>query len=104
MEDSKKGKELKPVDHSKIEYLSFRKNLYIVPRALARLTEAEINERREDLSIKVRGKGCPAPVESWEQCGLSERVLQCLERLSLTAPFAIQQQGIITCYSHIHVS
>ena len=94
LEDSKKGKELKPVDHANIDYLPFRKNLYIVPRALARLTEAEVNERREDLSIKVRGKGCPAPVESWEQCGLSERVLQCLDRLNLTSPFAIQQQAI----------
>ena len=53
LEDSKKGKELKPVDHANIDYLPFRKNLYIVPRALARLTEAEVNERREDLSIKV---------------------------------------------------
>jgi ATP-dependent RNA helicase DDX46/PRP5 len=94
LEEAKKGKELKPIDHSKIQYLPFRKNLYIVPRALGRLSEAEIEERREDLQIKVRGKGCPAPVESWEQCGLSERLLQLLEKYNLKTPFAIQKQAI----------
>lgn len=94
LEESKKGKELKPVDHKTVDYIPFRKNLYIVPRALSRLTEADLNEKREDLQIKVRGKGCPAPVDTWGQCGLSERVLGVLERRELTAPFAIQQQAI----------
>lgn len=30
-----KKKELKPVDHSKINYINIRKNLYIIPKALA---------------------------------------------------------------------
>jgi ATP-dependent RNA helicase DDX46/PRP5 len=94
LEESKKGKELKPVDHAAIEYIPFRKNLYIVPRALSRLTEAEVVERREDLQIKVRGKGCPCPVDNWEQCGLSERTLQVIEKNGLTTPFAIQKQAI----------
>lgn len=46
LEDSRKGKELKPVDHKTIEYLPFRKNLYIVPRALSKLSELELNEKR----------------------------------------------------------
>jgi ATP-dependent RNA helicase DDX46/PRP5 len=82
------------VDHKTIEYIPFRKNLYIVPRALSKLTETDLTEKREDLQIKVRGKGCPAPVETWGQCGLSERVLGVIERLGLTAPFAIQKQAI----------
>ena len=41
------------VDHSKVQYAAFRKNLYIVPRALARLTDEEVADRREDLQIKV---------------------------------------------------
>jgi hypothetical protein len=94
LEESKKGKELKPVDHKSIEYIPFRKNLYIVPRALSKLTEAEQLEKREDLQIKVRGKGCPAPIETWGQCGLSERVIGVIERLGLEAPFAIQKQAI----------
>jgi len=94
LEDQKKGKELKAIDHSKIEYLPFRKNLYIVPRVLGKLSEDAVVERREDLQIKVRGKGCPAPVDTWEQCGLSDRILQQLQILNLATPFAIQKQAI----------
>jgi DEAD/DEAH box helicase len=94
LEDSKKGKELKPVDHKTIDYIPFRKNLYIVPKVLSRLSEDDLTEKREDLQIKVRGKGCPAPVDTWGQCGLSERVLGVIEKLNLKAPFAIQAQAI----------
>ena len=37
-----KKKELKSVDHSTVEYISFKKNLFIVPRALANLTQDEV--------------------------------------------------------------
>ena len=94
LEEQKKGKELKPVDHSTIDYLPFRKNLYIVPRALARMSEGEIELNRQALQIKVRGRGCPAPVENWEQCGLSERILQVIKKHNFVAPFAIQQQAL----------
>lgn len=94
LEEARKGKELKPVDHSTIEYIPIRKNLYIVPKALSRLTEEEVKEKREDLQIKVRGRLCPAPVDNWQQCGLSDRTLQTLEKYNIEAPFAIQKQAI----------
>ncbi|KAJ1438172.1 P-loop containing nucleoside triphosphate hydrolase protein [Ochromonadaceae sp. CCMP2298] len=93
LEEAKKGKQLREVDHAKMEYAAFRKNLYIVPRLL-RLPEERVAEMREDLHVKVRGKGCPAPVESWEQCGLSDRILQVLSQNDLKSPFAIQRQAI----------
>lgn len=46
LEEAKRGKMLKEIDHSKIEYNPFRKNLYIVPKALSRLTELEAQEKR----------------------------------------------------------
>lgn len=94
LEESKKGKELKPIDHSTIDYMPFRKNLYIVPKSLARLTDQEVRVKRECLSVKVRGLGCPAPVDNWEQCGLSDRLLDALMKNSITSPFAIQKQSI----------
>lgn len=96
LEEAKRGKMLKEVDHSKISYLPIRKNLYIAPRALARLTEEEIGEKRESLQVKVRGKGCPAPVDSWEQCGLSDRILLSLQQYGMYqgGPFPIQAQAI----------
>ena len=94
LEESKKGKELKAVDHSLIQYIPIRKNLYIVPKILSKMSDQEIREKRENLHIKVRGKLCPIPVDSWEQCGLSDRILQVLDKLQLKEPFAIQKQAI----------
>ena len=82
------------MDHSTIEYQPFRKNLYIVPRAIANLTPEQVAERREVLTVKVRGKQCPAPVETWGQCGLSERMLKVIEKYKLERPFAIQCQAM----------
>lgn len=87
-----KKKELKAVDHSKVEYIPVRKNLYIVPRSLASLTSDQVMERRAKLKIRVRGKGAPAPVESFEECGLSERILQILKKMKIETPFAVQAQ------------
>jgi ATP-dependent RNA helicase DDX46/PRP5 len=92
--EEKKVRRLEPVDHSKIDYMTFRKNLYILPRALAKLTQEEIAELRTKLTIKVRGKGCPPPITAWDQCGLSERTLSLLGKHGLEAPFAIQKQAI----------
>jgi septin family protein len=48
------GKELKPVDHSTIKYMEFRKNLFIIPKALARMTETELHLRREELQVRFQ--------------------------------------------------
>lgn len=85
-----KKKELKAVDHSKIDYIPIRKNLYIVPRSVASLTEEQIIERKAKWKIRVRGKGAPAPVESFEECGLSERILSILHNMKIEKPYAIQ--------------
>lgn len=45
LQDSMKKKELKPVDHSKISYMNVRKNLYIIPKALAGQGEDEVRFR-----------------------------------------------------------
>ena len=41
LQDSMKKKELKAVDHNKIDYITVRKNLYIIPKALVAATEQE---------------------------------------------------------------
>lgn len=87
-----KKKELKSVDHSKVEYISFNKNLFIVPRALAKLTSDEVANLRGKLKVKVRGRGAPAPVSTFEQCGLSERIMRILAKQNIRKPFPIQAQ------------
>jgi ATP-dependent RNA helicase DDX46/PRP5 len=87
-----KKKELKAVDHSKVDYITFKKNLYITPRALGYLTSDEVSNVRGKLKIRVRGHGAPAPVSSFEQCGLSERILKVMEKQGITQPFPVQAQ------------
>jgi ATP-dependent helicase YprA (DUF1998 family) len=87
-----KKKELKAVDHSKVDYIEVNKNLYIVPRALANLKSDEVANLRGKLKVKVRGNGAPTPVSSFEQCGLSERVLKVMEKQGITTPFPVQAQ------------
>lgn len=49
-----KGDRLGPADHSKIDYLPFRRNFYIEVPELARMTEQQVAERRKELDgIKV---------------------------------------------------
>lgn len=87
-----KKKELKAVDHSQVDYIEFTKNLYIVPRVLAKLSPDEVADLRGKLKIKVRGHGAPAPVTSFEQCGLSERILKVMEKQKITTPYPVQAQ------------
>ncbi|VEU33632.1 unnamed protein product [Pseudo-nitzschia multistriata] len=87
-----KKKELKSVDHSMVDYIDFKKNLYIVPRALAKLNNDEVANLRGKLKVRVRGRGAPAPVASFEQCGLSERIMRVLEKQGIRQPFPVQAQ------------
>jgi hypothetical protein len=87
-----KKKELKNVDHSEVDYIPFKKNLYIVPRALANLSADQVADLRGKLKVKVRGQGAPAPVSSFEQCGLSERIMKVMEKQGITKPFPVQAQ------------
>ena len=87
-----KKKELKSVDHSEVDYIPFKKNLYIIPRALAKLTSDEIANLKGKLKINVRGRGAPCPVSSFEQCGLSERIMKVLEKQGIQTPFPVQAQ------------
>lgn len=57
-----KGDRLVPVDHSKINYLPFRRNFYIEVPELARMSEKEVAELRKQLEdVKV---GCHLPSPS----------------------------------------
>ncbi len=92
LQEMNKKKELRAVDHKSIDYLPVRKNLYIVPQSLARLTPAEVTERRAKLGVKVRGKGAPAPVSKFSEAGLSGRIMSLLAEKNIVDPFPVQAQ------------
>ena len=67
--------------------------LVALRKALAALTVAELSEKRDDLEMKVKGKGCPPPCDTWAQCGLADRVLALLDKFGCKEPFPIQMQA-----------
>uniref|UniRef100_A0A8C1LK02 Probable ATP-dependent RNA helicase DDX46 n=1 Tax=Cyprinus carpio TaxID=7962 RepID=A0A8C1LK02_CYPCA len=92
---TKQRKVLEPVDHQKIEYESFRKNFYVEVPELARMSPEEVNEYRLELEgITVKGKGCPKPIKTWVQCGISMKVLNAMKKHNYEKPTPIQAQAI----------
>lgn len=89
-----KKKELKSIDHSKVEYMPFQKNLYRVPRSLASLTNDEVVNLRAKLKVRVRGSGAPAPVRTFAECGLSEKIIEILAEQKIFEPYPVQAQCI----------
>ncbi|XP_044738948.1 probable ATP-dependent RNA helicase DDX46 isoform X2 [Chrysoperla carnea] len=92
---NKQKKELAKVDHSEMEYMTFRKNFYVEVPEIAKMTPEEVEAYREELeSIRVRGKGCPKPIRTWAQCGVSKKQLEILKKLNYEKPTPIQAQAI----------
>ncbi|KAI0563085.1 ATP-dependent RNA helicase DDX46 [Gracilaria domingensis] len=93
--NSHKRKVYEKVDHSKIDYPPFQKNLYIEVPQISKMKHAEVAALRRKLgNIRIRGKRCPRPVTAWAQCGLSASILNVLERLNFHTPTGIQAQAI----------
>ncbi|XP_019941408.2 probable ATP-dependent RNA helicase DDX46 [Paralichthys olivaceus] len=92
---TKQRKVLEPVDHGKIQYESYRKNFYVEVPELAKMTQEDVNAYRLDLEgIIVKGKGCPKPIKTWVQCGVSMKILNAMKKHSYEKPTPIQAQAI----------
>ncbi|XP_014833254.1 PREDICTED: probable ATP-dependent RNA helicase DDX46 isoform X1 [Poecilia mexicana] len=92
---TKQRKVLEPVDHTKIQYESYRKNFYVEVPELAKMTTEEVNAYRLELEgITVKGKGCPKPIRTWVQCGVSMKILNSLKKHAYEKPTPIQAQAI----------
>lgn len=92
---SRSKKRYEKVDHSSINYNPFQKNIYIEVPEISSMTHSEVASLRRLLgNIRVRGRGCPRPVTSWSQCGLSSLTLHTLQRCNYKVPTPIQAQAI----------
>jgi ATP-dependent RNA helicase DDX46/PRP5 len=90
------------IDHNKINYFPFRKNFYVEVPEIARMTQEEVEEYRLELEgIKVKGKGCPKPLKTWAQCGVSKKEMEVLKKLGYEKPTPIQTQTIPAIMSGI---
>lgn len=91
----KKKKDIPTIDYSKVELNSIRKNFWVEPYELSQMTEAEVQELRLDLDgIKVSGRDVPKPVQKWSQCGLTQPLLNVIDKLGYQKPTPIQMQAL----------
>ncbi|XP_070773451.1 probable ATP-dependent RNA helicase DDX46 isoform X2 [Enoplosus armatus] len=92
---TKQRKVLEPVDHGKIQYEPYRKNFYVEVPELARMSPEDVTAYRLELEgITVKGKGCPKPIKTWVQCGVSMKILSAMKKHSYEKPTPIQSQAI----------
>ncbi|XP_033229972.1 probable ATP-dependent RNA helicase DDX46 isoform X2 [Belonocnema kinseyi] len=92
---NKQKRELAKVDHTTTEYQIFRKSFYVEVPEIAKMTMEDVEAYKEDLEgIRVKGKGCPKPIKSWAQCGVTKKELEVLKRLGYEKPTPIQCQAI----------
>lgn len=89
-----KAEKLAIVDHSKIQYPSFRKNFYIEVKEISRMTQEEAAAYRKELELKIRGKDVPRPLKTWNQTGLNNKVLDVIKKAGFEKPMPIQAQAL----------
>lgn len=93
--NSKGRKDLVKIDHSSIQYVPFRKDFYVEVPEIANMTKEEIDAYRADMEgIKIKGQGCPKPIKTWAQCGVSKKILEVLKKNAYEKPTPIQVQAI----------
>ncbi|KAL3197752.1 hypothetical protein MRX96_044741 [Rhipicephalus microplus] len=85
---------LPPIDHSTIEYKEFTKNFYVEHEEIAALSEAEVDQLRATLGVKVTGAIPPKPVTSFGHLGFDESLLKAIRKAEYTQPSPIQAQGV----------
>ena len=86
---------LPSIDHTMMHYEDFRRDFYSPCPAVASLSPQQVNQRRRSLSVKISGSGAiPAPIESFEQCGLSKPLVSVLRKAEYTKPTPIQAQAL----------
>lgn len=89
-----KAEKLALVDHSKIDYMPFRKNFYIEVKELTRMTPEEVSAFRKEFELKVRGKDAARPVKTWNQTGLGSKALEVIKKFGFEKPMPIQAQAL----------
>lgn len=89
-----KADKLVVVDHSKIDYLPFRKNFYIEVKEISRMSLEEVANYRKELELKLHGKDIPKPIFTWTQIGLSTKILETIKKLNFEKPMSIQAQAL----------
>lgn len=92
--ETQNKKDLKPIDHSKIDYPPFTKNFYIIPKEIEKMDPSVLEDYLKLHKISVRGKNAPPILTSWHHTGLNNTILNIIDNLGFKEPFPIQATAI----------
>mmetsp|Transcript_44756 Transcript_44756/g.74572 ORF Transcript_44756/g.74572 Transcript_44756/m.74572 type:complete len:403 (-) Transcript_44756:66-1274(-) len=92
----KKIEALVPLEHSKIQYTDFEKCFYDETESphIAVMSDAEVNECRRQMDIRVMGSDVPKPAKTFEQLPFDETLLAAIRKHQYEKPTPIQVQAL----------
>lgn len=96
VERKKEIEALAPLDHSQIHYESFKRDFYVEPEEVTRMTEAEVHDYRQMYDIRVEGapQRIPRPAKAFEHFRLPDKLQREIERQGFGAPTPVQKQAV----------
>ncbi|EFJ18145.1 hypothetical protein SELMODRAFT_6590, partial [Selaginella moellendorffii] len=72
----------------------FRKDFYKEVKEIQRMSKEDVTAYRKELELKVKGKDVPKPIKTWNQTGLSSKMLDVIKKLGFERPMPIQAQAL----------
>ncbi|KAF8948524.1 ATP-dependent RNA helicase ddx42, partial [Haplosporangium bisporale] len=90
-------KEITPLprmDHSKQDYVEIEKCFYEEHEDIARLSEEQVRQVRQDLDMRVSGADVAKPCISFAHFGFEEALMETIRRAGYSEPSGIQRQAM----------
>lgn len=85
---------LPPVDHSKIKYEPFIKNIYKECLEISKLSDAEVSDFKNESEISIIGSGIIRPIQSFKHAGFQPLLLKEIVKVGYEIPTPIQCQTL----------
>lgn len=92
--DKKKIEPIVALDHSEIEYENFNKDFYEEKPSISGMSDQDVIEYRNSLSIRVSGFDVPRPVKTFEDCGFPSPLMSAIKKQGYEKPTNIQCQAL----------
>lgn len=85
---------LPPVDHSKVSYPKFRRNLYSEHPQISALNEDAVSSIRSELEVSVMGSNVNSPIQTFVHAGFHSDLLKAISKAGYEKPTPIQAQAL----------
>ncbi|KAL9242955.1 hypothetical protein vseg_016908 [Gypsophila vaccaria] len=92
--DRRKIDPIPALDHTHIHYQPFAKDFYDESPSISGMSQQDVLDFRQSLSIRVSGFDVPKPVKSFQDCGFPPPLLTAISKQAYQNPTNIQSQAL----------